>query len=107
MTSGRSTTALEAAQRVFDAKRGRAFDRAVHEFVHVIRTVLDGAPGEISGGAIQVLGHLAGRVIDRIEQQLAAGHDRTAVQQDLAQAMKDIRLALEEIDRRHRNRAGR
>ena len=50
MTSDTPTTALDIAQTVFEAKPGRTFDRAVQEFVHVLRTVPDGAPVEISGG---------------------------------------------------------
>jgi hypothetical protein len=107
MTSDTPAAAMEIAQTVFEAKRGRKFDRAVREFVHVLRTVPDCPPVEISGGTIQVLRHLAERVIEQIEQHSTSGQDRKAVQQDLAQAAYDIRHALEEIDRWQRHYAGR
>jgi hypothetical protein len=106
VTSDTPTTALDIAQTVFEAKPGRTFDRAVQEFVHVLRTVPDGAPVEISGGTIQVFQHLAERVIEQIEQRLTGGH-RRSVRENLAQAVSDIRHAVEEIGRWQRRCAAR
>ena len=89
---------MDIAQTVFDAKLGRQFQRAVREFVHVLRTVAGYGPAEISGGAIQVLRHLAERVIEQIERRLESSEDRPSLQQELATAVYDIRSALEEID---------
>jgi hypothetical protein len=99
MTSRTPATAMDIAQTVFDAKLGRQFQRAVREFVHVLRTVAGYGPGEISGGSIQVLRHLAERVIEQIERRLESSEDRPSLQQELATAVYDIRSALEEIDR--------
>jgi hypothetical protein len=107
MTPHTSATAMDIAQTVFEQKRGRQFNRAVREFVRVLRTVPDCAPDEISGGAIQVLRHLAERVIEQIERSLASGEDRPPLQQDLATAAHDIRSALDEIDHWQRHYAGR
>jgi len=98
MTSRTPATAIDIAQTVFDTKLGRQFHRAVREFVHVLRTVSDCGPAEISGGAIQVLRHLAERVIEQIEHRLESSTDRPSLQQELATAVYDIRSALEEID---------
>ena len=97
MTSHTSATAMDIAQTVFDAKLGRQFHRAVREFVQELRTVPDCGPAEISGGAIQVLRHLAERVIEQIERRLESGEDRRSLQQELATAVYDVRSALEEI----------
>jgi len=92
-------TAMGIAETVFEVKRGRPFETAVTEFVRVLRTVPDGPPGETSTGTIQVLQHLAERVIRRIEERLARGEDRQPLQQRLAESVYDIRRALEELDR--------
>lgn len=107
MTSDTSAAAMEVAQSVFEAKRGGRFNRAVQEFVGVLRTVPDCAPVEISAGMIQVLQHLAERVIQQIEHRLATGEDRRSLQRDLAEAVYDIRRALEEIDLWQRHYAAR
>jgi hypothetical protein len=97
-------TAMDIAQTVFETKLGRQFHRAVREFVHILRTVPDCAPDEVSGGAIQVLRHLAERVIEQIEHRLASGEDRPPLQRELATAVHDIRSALGEIDHWQRQR---
>ena len=65
MTPHPSATAMDIAQTVFETRLGRQFHRAAREFVEVLRTVPGGAPDEMSGGAIQVLRHLAERVIEQ------------------------------------------
>ena len=107
MTPHTSATAMDIAQTVFEQKRGRQFNRAVREFVRVLHTVPDCARDELSGGAIQVLRHLAERVIEQIEHRLASNEDRPSLQQELAAAVHDIRGALEEIDHWQRHYAGR
>ena len=107
MIARTAATAMDTAQTVFDAKQGRQFNRAVREFVRVLRTVPDCARAEISDGAIQVLRHLAERVIEQIEHRLASGEDRPSLQQDLAAAVYDIRSTLEQVDHWQRHFAGR
>ena len=94
---------MDIAQTVFKTQIGRQFHHAVREFVHVLRTVPDCGPAEISGGGIQVLRHLAERVIEQIERRLESGEDRPSLQQELATAVYDIRSALEEVDRWQRH----
>jgi hypothetical protein len=106
-TTDLSAIALDAAQAVFEAKRGRTFDHAAQEFVRVLRTVPDYPPIEISADTIQALGDLSERVIEQIERHLSDDNDRESIQQDLARAVYDIRQALEEIDRWQRNYSGR
>jgi hypothetical protein len=106
MTTHPATVAMNVAQTVFEAKRGRQFSRSVREFVDVLRTVPDFPAAAISAGSIQVLQYLGERVIEQIEQRLAEGADREGLQQELAAAVYDIRSALEEVDRWHRRFAG-
>jgi hypothetical protein len=94
---------MDIAQSVFETKLGRQFHRAAREFVHVLRTVPACAPDELSGGSMQVLRHLAERVIEQIEHRLASGEDGPPLRQDLAAAARDIRCALKEIDRWRRD----
>ena len=98
MTSPAPATAMDIAQTVFDTKLGRQFHRAVREFVHVLRTVPEYGSAELSRGSIQVLQHLAERVVEQIERRLESSEDRSSLQQELATAVHDIRSALEEID---------
>jgi hypothetical protein len=95
---------MDTAQTVFETKLGRQFHRAVREFVHVLRTVPDCVPEEVSDAAVEVLRQFAERLIEQIEHRLASGEDRPPLQQDLATGAHDIRSALEEIDHWRRQR---
>ena len=103
MTTHPATVAMNVAQTVFAAKRSSQLNRAVREFVDVLRTIPDCAAGAVSAGSIQLLQHLGERVIEQVEQRLAEGADRERMQQELAAAVYDIRSALEEVDRWQRH----
>jgi hypothetical protein len=95
--------AAVVARQAMSARRGRALNAAVGEFVHVLETVPDHAVSEFSDEAFTALQTLAERVIERIEARLDDGADRQSVQQGLARAVYDIRRALEEADRCRRH----
>ncbi|HEV8348546.1 MAG TPA: hypothetical protein VGQ16_18350 [Vicinamibacterales bacterium] len=46
MTTDLATRSADAARRIATAKRGRAFDDAVREFVRLLRSVPDSAVAE-------------------------------------------------------------
>ena len=98
MTPDTSGAAMEAAQTVFDTTRGRKFDQAVRAFERILGAVPDSAPDEISAGALQVLRHLAERVIARIEERVESEVDGQPLQLELAEHVYEIRRVLEKID---------
>jgi len=93
-----SGTAMEAAQAVFDATRSRPFEHAVHVFIGVLRSVPDCAPTEVSAGTLQVVEHLAERVVEAIEARIESDADSKARQLDLSESVYSIRGALEKLD---------
>jgi hypothetical protein len=98
MMSDLPAIAVECAQLAFETRRGEPLARAVREFVPVLRS---------SPAALQVLRHLAERVIVQIEQQVAVGRDRATTQRDLVEFVDAIRGALEAIDHWQQHYAAR
>ena len=98
--------ALAISDAVRRATHRHAFQRAVGAFVQLLTTIPDYAPREFSSDAIAVLCSLAEGVITHIEERLSTGRDPERVKVDLAEAVYDIRRALEEIDTWHRHYVG-
>ena len=101
-----TSAARTIAERIASADTGSALDRAVAEFADVLRGVPNQGVAEFTPADHEALKALAERVIDRIEDRLAAHHDRASIQQDLAGAIYRIRRELEEIDRWQRHYQG-
>ena len=95
--------AAELADRIRATNSRSSFGAAVHNFLHLMRTVPDFAVGEISEASIDALTKTAERVIDAIEDRLATADDSREMQLDLAKTIYAIREALEGIDRWHRH----
>jgi hypothetical protein len=106
MTATLLDSALGAAQAVRTAGGGGAFDRSVREFVEILRRIPDYPASALSTETTDVLIDQAEDVIRHIETRLAAGGDRMKIQRDLAEAVYDVRKALEDINiwRRHHTR---
>lgn len=83
--------------------RRRAFHREVEAFAQLLAAVPDCSPREFANEEIAVLRSLAEDVIASIEERLSAGGDSEHVKVYLAEAVYDIRRALEEMHiwRRH------
>ena len=100
------TKAVALSETIQRANRPHALEAAVTEFTHLLTTVPDHAPRELSTDSIGLLARLAEDVITRIERRVSSGDDSGAVQLDLVEAVYGIRRALEEIDRWRRHYAG-
>jgi hypothetical protein len=93
------SAARTAADRIASADSGSGLDRAAAEFIDALRGVPHQGIGGLAPADYEELRTIAERVIDRIEDRLAAHHDRASTQRDLAAAIYRIRAELEQIDR--------
>ena len=98
--------AVDLAETIRTAKHSHAFEKAVEGFVRVLATVPDFAPAAFSDDAVGSLQDLSEQVIAEIEQRVSTQHDSASVQQNIVEAVYDIRRALEDIDRRRRHSRG-
>jgi hypothetical protein len=98
MRAGILPQAIEAATRVRDAHRLRAFEHAASDFVRLLGSVSDCAPHELSETEVTALHRLAEGVIERIETRLDSNADPTGHQQALASTVYEIGRLLEEVD---------
>jgi hypothetical protein len=91
------------AETVRTAAHSGAFKKAVDGFVQVLAAVPDYAPAMFSDQAVGALLELSEQVIEQIEQRINTQQDGASVQQDIVEAVYDIRRELENIDtwRRH------
>ena len=95
--------ATELAETIRTTKHGHAFEKAVEGFVRVLATVPDCSPAVFSDDAVGLLLGVSEQVIAQIEQRIDTQQDSASVQQDIVEAVYEIRRVLEDIDlgRRH------
>ena len=98
--------AVEFAETTRTTKNGHAFENAVQGFVRLLGTVPDSPPAAFSDDAVGSLQGSSEQVIAQIEQRVDTQQDSASVQQDIVEAVYDIRRALEEIDRWRRHFRG-
>lgn len=98
--------AAETAEKIGAATHRAAFKSAVADFRHLMRSVIDYPPGEITIGDVAVLTDIAERAIDAIEDRLDSADDPADTQLELAKTVYSISHALERIDHWHRHYAG-
>jgi hypothetical protein len=75
----------------------------VRAFLHLLHEVPDYPATAFSSAALQAMRSQADEVVETIEAYIDAGNATGNAAQQLAEAVYDIRAALEEIDRWHRH----
>ena len=98
--------AVEFSETIRTTKHGHAFEKAVKGFVQVLARVPDYSPAAFSDDAVGSLQDLSEQVFAQIEERINTHQDRASVQQDIVEAVYDIRRALENIDRWRRHSRG-
>jgi len=95
--------ATELAETIRTTKHGHAFEKAVDGFVRVLATVPDFPPAAFSDHAVRSLQDLSEQVIAHIEERVNTKQDSASMQQDIVEAVYEIRRVLEDIDRGRRH----
>ena len=95
--------AAAAARNLVQDASGKTFLKLTREFVSALAQVPDLPAADFTAIEIEQLSATADHVIAAIERRIDGGTDRSAVQQDLAANIYDIRSRLEEISRWRRH----
>ena len=91
------------ARRIASAHWQVTFEHGVTAFIHVLATIPDYRPRQVTGADVDALRCLAEEVIQLIEHRLDGHGDRQSVQRRLAEAVYRIREETESIALWHRH----
>jgi hypothetical protein len=95
--------ATQAAHTLFPDAASSAFLKSVRDFVAALARVPGSPAGSFSPVAIAQLSSTSERVITTIETRIESRQDPSGIQQQLSEAIDDIRRALDEISRWRRH----
>ena len=76
----------------------RALLHDLRSFLGHLQAVADGSPSDATAETVAEVRREADRMIECLEQRLASGHDRATVQREMAAAVYEIRVRVEQVE---------